>query len=385
MKKTTTIILFFIIFFSVFLLKYIYSAECDNKTGDEKINCLNQLIKTGEQKVNDLESEKQLLDNKAYLTGLQIKETETKIESTQKEVDILGTRIEGLDQSLDYISKLLIQKIVQGYKQKSVSLLNVLFDSKNANDLLTKVKYVKTSRDNNQKLLVQVQQAKSNAEEQKKLREEKKIKLDQLEKQLISQKSQLYYLITQKEIILRDTQNNNARYKQLLQQALAEYQAIQQAIATGSKIGPVKKGDPIALVGNSGYPDCSTGAHLHFEVQVNKSWVNAENYLTAKTLLVDVSDSSTQNISIGSGSWDWPLSDPIIVTQRYGNTPWSWRYKYSGGIHTGVDMVSNGSAVIRAPADGILYSSSQGCGGSIINIKYIEHDNGLVSFYLHVQ
>ena len=168
-----------------------------------------------------------------------------------------------------------------------------------------------------------------------------------------------------------------------MQQALAEYQAVQQAIATGSKIGPVKKGAPIALVGNSGYPNCSTGSHLHFEVHQNNSWVNSENYLSSKN--VDDEQSGGNN-NIGSGSWDWPLSDPIIVTQRYGVTPWSWRYKYSGGIHTGVDMVSNGSAVIRAPADGILYSSSQGCGGSSnINIKYIDHGNGLISFYLHVQ
>ena len=382
-KKITIVILFFIIFFSVFSLKHIYSAECDNKTGTEKINCLDQLIKTGEQRVNDLESEKQLLDNKAYLTGLQIKETETKIENIQKEVDVIGTRIEGLDQSLDYLSKLLIKRIVEGYKKRPFSVFSLILDNKNANDFLNQVKYLKTAQTNNQKLLYTVQETKTNYEEQKKLREEKKIELGQLEKQLISQKSQLDYLIVQKAIILKDTQNNNVRYKQLLQQALAEYQAVKQAIATGSKIGPVKKGDPIALVGNSGYPNCSTGAHLHFEVQQNNSWVNSENYLSSKN--VDDEQSGSSN-NIGNGSWDWPLSDPIIVTQRYGVTPWSWRYKYSGGIHTGVDMVSNGSAVIRAPADGTLYSSSQGCGGSSnINIKYIDHGNGLISFYLHVQ
>lgn len=385
-KKITTVILSLVVFILFFSLQNIYSAECDDKTGNDRINCLEILVKSGEQKVNSLESEKQLLDNKAYLTGLQIEETENKVESTQKELDILSTRIEGLDQSLDYLSKQLIQRIIEGYKKKPLTVFSLLLDSQGANGFLNQVKYLKSAQNNNQKLLYTVQETKTNYEEQKKLREEKKVELDQLEKQMISQKNQLEYLIAQKAIILRDTQNDNVRYKLLLQQALAEHQAIQQAFATGSKIGPVKKGDPIALVGNSGSPGCSTGAHLHFEVQQDKSWVNAENYLTGKTVPVAVSDTSTENISIGSGSWDWPLSDPINVTQRYGNTHWSWRYKYSGGIHTGVDMVSNGSAVIRAPSDGTLYSSSQSCGGSSnINIKYIDHGNGLISYYLHVQ
>jgi hypothetical protein len=44
------------------------------------------------------------------------------------------------------------------------------------------------------------------------------------------------------------------------------------------------------------------------------------------------------------------------------------------------------SAVIRAPSDGVLFSSSQNCGSSsIIKIKYIDHGDGVMSFYLHVQ
>lgn len=380
MQKKLLLISVFIISFS-FAAKIIL-ADCENLNSTERINCLEQKVKEGTQKVNDLTTEIQLMNNKIYLTTLKIQETEQKIITTQKEIETLGSRIEGLDTSLNYLSKLLLNKIAEGYKQRSVSLFTVLLDSINANDLINRIKYLKTTQQKNQNLLIQVQETKSNFEEQKKLREEKKIELDQLEKQLDSQKNDLNHQKSQKQLVLQDTQNSNTKYQQLLQQALAEHNAIQQAIITGVKVGPVKKGDPIALVGNSGAPYCSTGPHLHFEVRVNNSWVNAENYLSSKT----VEDKQNNgNLAIGSGNWDWPLQDPIVVEQRYGYTPWSWRYKYSGGIHTGVDMWSRSGEVIRAPADGTLYTSAQDCSGSTINIKYIEHNNGLVSFYLHVQ
>lgn len=382
MKKIVGLITFISFFLFVSTVK-VLSLECEQISDTaQKISCLEKELGAGKQTENTLSSEINIMNTQISLTLSKIQQTEEKITIIGKEIDTLGSRIEGLDTSLNYLTHTLLTRISEGYKRRSISLFSLFFDSTSANNLLDRIKYLKTAQDNNQKLLVQVQEAKLNFEEQKKLREEKKTELDKLEKQLDEQKNNLNYQKSRKEIILKDTQNNNARYQTLLQQAQAEHNAIQQATITGSKIGPVKKGDPIALVGNSGYPNCSTGAHLHFEVRQNNSWVNSENYLSSKN--VDDEQNGSSN-NIGSGSWDWPLSDPIIVTQRYGITPWSWRYKYSNGIHTGVDMVSNGSAVIRAPADGILYTSSQNCSGSIINIKYIEHNNGLVSFYLHVQ
>ena len=87
------------------------------------------------------------------------------------------------------------------------------------------------------------------------------------------------------------------------------------------------------------------------------------------------------NINVGSGSWLWPIEDFVRLTQFYGHTPYSWRYSYSGEIHTGYDMVSTSSDVIRAPADGTLFKSSQMCGPNNINVVYIEHGDNLVSLY----
>ena len=129
-------------------------------------------------------------------------------------------------------------------------------------------------------------------------------------------------------------------------------------------------------MGNSGYPSCSTGSHLHFEVRVNDSWVNAESYLKNTT--------DKWGLNIGGGSWDWPMKGSIEITQRYGKTPYSYRYVYSGGIHTGIDMVSS-DKVIYAPEGGTLYSYTGKCGSSELKMKYIDHGGGLKSLYLHIQ
>ena len=170
-KKISAVILSLVIFFSVFSLKYIYSAECDDKTGSEKVNCLEQKLQQLKQQKNTLSSQIQYMDTQIDLTTLQINQTEQKILNTGKEIDLLGSRIEGLDQSLDYLSKQLIQRIVVGYKKKPLSLFSLLLDNKNAYDFINQVKYLKTAQNNTQKLLYTVQETKTNAEEQKKLRE----------------------------------------------------------------------------------------------------------------------------------------------------------------------------------------------------------------------
>ncbi len=383
MKKTVSALLALILAF-VFI-QYIHAQEAST---DAKKSDVENKIQEYQKKLSELGDQKrslsaqiQYMDTQTNLTELKIKSTETKIKNLQNEIGLLTTRIDGLDESLNQVSKLLIESVVAGYKEKPMTIFDLILDSKNATDLIKKVKYYQIAQTNNQNILIHVQEAKLNFEEQKTLREKKKVELDELEKQLIAQQEELKVQIAEKEALLVDTQSDEKKYQQLLQQAMAEFTAIQRAVASGAKVGAVKKGDPIALVGNSGAPYCSNGPHLHFEVRVGNSWVNAENYLASK----GVENHQDGATTLGNGSWDWPLADPIVVEQRYGKTPWSWRYNYSGGIHTGIDMWSRSGDIIRAPADGTLFTSSEACGPATINIKYIEHPDGPVSFYLHVQ
>ena len=79
-----------------------------------------------------------------------------------------------------------------------------------------------TARNNNQKLLVQVQEAKSNFEEQKKIREDKKIELDELTNTLNAQKLSLASQKSQKQKLLLDTQNDEANYQRIISLAKAQ-------------------------------------------------------------------------------------------------------------------------------------------------------------------
>lgn len=351
---------------------------------DNEIQKLKDKISSLQSEQNTLSKQITLLDSQIKLTTLQIDDTKRKISLLDNEINELTGEIERLEELKTKRLELVLHRIPQSYKRTSSSQFGWLLFSNNFSDLLTRAKYLLQVQEEDTQLYKQLQLTQMNYNDRRDVREQKKAEQETLRKQLEKHTAELAGQKKQKQALLDQTRSSEAVYQRLLAQALAEKQALERALVDAVKIGPVKRGDPIALVGNTGAPGCSTGEHLHFEVRQGASWVDPSSYLSGKTVRDDQNGGS--DWTVGGGSWAWPLEDPIRMTQRFGQTPWSWRYSYSGGIHTGFDMVSSSSKVIRAPADGELYSSSQACGtSSVIKIKYIDHGAGVKSFYLHVQ
>ena len=227
--------IFFLFFFSLLFLflfnKNIPAIECEvgiNLSGrsreelqEIKNKCEEKLSQLAKQR-NTLASEISYIDTQIYLTNLKVAETENKIEKTEKEIELLNERIEGLDESLNTLSKLLLKKIVADYKNKRISLLSIFLEADRIDDLVNRIKYIKTTRENNQKLIIQVQNAKINFEEQKKLREEKKVELDNLKALLAKQKTELLNQQNAKRKLLADTQNSEVLYQRIVAQARAQ-------------------------------------------------------------------------------------------------------------------------------------------------------------------
>ncbi len=389
LKKIVIIISIFISL--LFLTRWVFSLECvqisDTK---QRESCLIQQLNNLSRTASTLKSEIQYMDTQIALTALKIQQTEEKIEITEKEIKILDSRIEGLDTSLNYLSKLLVERIIEGYKKRSVSILNLLFDSSNAYELIGKIKYLKTAQDNNQKVLVQVQETKLNFEEQKKLREEKKIELDNLKKTLDNQKATLNNQRLAKQKVLETTQNDEVIYQRLLEQTRAEYAAIQGIIArkgSETELRQVTKGETIASV-IQGASCNSSGGHLHFIVEENGNVQNPFGYLKS----VDYTNCSGSSCGSGdgdpfnpSGSWDWPLNPLIELEQGYGST-WGVRNTWVGRIysfHNGIDINGSSNNVL-AVADGTLYRGVYSVGCPLSYVKLAHKDSNIATYYLHV-
>lgn len=357
------------------------------RADDPSLEAKQKEIEELEKKINDLRGEQKTLSSaivylntKITLTHTQIAKTQVEVKQLEGDVATLSGKINTLNTSLDQLSTILLQRIHATYKRNQINPVILLFSSSGFADFLTRIKYLRLVQYHDRQIMYTTEQARANYDAQKSLKEQKQAEVEALQNKLLAQQSTLARQQQEKRSLLLETKNNEKEYQTRLSKAVAELTAIQGIIAgrgSETKVKDVNEGDKIASI-ISGASACSTGTHVHFEVVKSQAHQNPFGFLSSKDLIWDNAD-SPQN---GSGSWNWPINDPIRVTQGYGNTAYSSRY--ANNVHTGVDMVSTSSEV-KAVKRGTLYRGGIGCGGGTLQYVRVDHtDDDYDTYYLHV-
>lgn len=362
----------------------------------EKLQSVNSRIQELESKIASLQDQEKslstqigVMDNQIQLTEYRIDSTQSEIEELNNDIDLITNKVSNLENSLEDVVQTLQKRAVVAYESKPVEPFQVFLSSENFFDFVKRVNYVQYIQENDKKIIVATQQAKSDYENQQHIFEQKKQKVEFLKAELETYTEQLDEDKKAKQDLLDVTKNDEKQYQSLLASARAERNAI-EGVVSSIKLEngtPITKGQVVAVVGNSGAPYCSTGPHLHFEVRQNGGYTNPAGFLRGGVGF-EYSYGSDQYGYYGSispsGSWDWPLSEVIIVNQGYGSHGYAQSF-YPSGSHTGIDMVSRSSSLIKAPENGTLYRGSTSCSGATMNYVAIDHGGGVVSWYWHVQ
>lgn len=381
-------------FFPATFTLAVSEEECQRKKENltDYIGCLTQLAGETQDKAESLAKEVILFNTQIALTAAQISQSEQKIKVLEEEIASLASKIGRLDSSLNQVSAILVKRISETYKTGKTDSLVLFLSSDSFSRFLARLKYLKVIQLHDKKLLLAMEETKTNYESQKSLKEKKQAELEQLKKVLESQKQKLAQAKKDKEYLLAVTKQDEKRYQQLLASAKAELEALQAIMAgkgTEVEVGKVESGAKIALL-IPGASCNSSGEHLHFMAAENGEIKNPFNYLKA------VENQNCSGSSCGNpdgdsfnpaGDWDWPLNPPITLRQGFGKT-WAVGHSWVGRIyssHNGID-IQGSSAEVRAVKGGMLYRGSYtGMGGCRLQYVKIKHDgSNFETYYVHV-
>jgi peptidoglycan hydrolase CwlO-like protein len=400
MKKNLLWLLFTVFFvLFVFCVQEVFAiteSECDKNWRDHNEECRTlwtDLRNEASQKAASLQNDLTRIKTNIKITTALIFQTEKEVVRLEKEIADLEGKIGRLDFSLDKLSEILAKRIAETYKKGKVDFVSLFLSSQNFSDFVSRFKYLRVVQLHDRSLMVQMETTRTNFEDQKTLKEQKQEELAALKKKSELLKKNLDQQNKDIEYLLEVTKNDERRYQQLINQAIAEQIAIKGILAgqgSCSEVGDVSEGQRIASL-IQGSSCNSSGTHLHFMVVQDNNAQNPFNYLKSGADYKNCSGSSCGSNDCDpfnpSGSWDWPIDGQITLNQGYGKT-WAIDHTWVGRVyqfHNGIDIIGS-SLEVKAVKSGKLsrcvFVGSFSC--SLPYVKVDHTEGNLETLYLHV-
>lgn len=304
-------------------------------------------IKEYQRQIDKVLEEKTSLKNEIYRLELNAKKLNTDIYLTKKKIEASTLNIERLDleisKKISEISdkKQILAEIIRDMNElESQSLIEITLAHDNLSDFFGELEMMSSIQSGINSSLNELRELRKILEDQKEEEESEKLNQQYLNGQLIDQKILVDNNKSKKNQVLKETQNKEENYRNLLEEKLAK-----------------KK-------------------------QFERELIELESQLR-----IEIDPSSLP--PVGSGVLAWPL-DYVKITQYFGNTPFATKNPqiYNGGGHTGVDFRASVGTPIRAASGGVVEGvgntdAIRGC-YSYGKWVLIKHYNGLSTLYAHL-
>lgn len=308
----------------------------------------NELNSNSSQKSETVEKIKEISDS-INATQQKIASYSTQISDQESAIAETNAQISETEAKLADAQKSLNDRLVTIYKDGNVNYLEVLFQSEDFADFLTRFEYLSYITKRDKDLVEEVKSVKTQLESQKATLEQQLSSLNALKSEEEGVKSLLEDQQTQQQNVYAELENDEAALKETIAEMQAASDEIGQQIAT-----------------------------LQAEEEAKRAAAAAAANQANGAVTTTASSSDYTVTSAGSGVW--PAPDSHRITSNYGGRsyPLDGSYNY----HLGLDIgASYGTPVVAYQGGTVLIASYHWSYG---NYVVIDHGNGLSTLYAHM-
>lgn len=295
---------------------------------DNKLEQYRNIIRQKEAAAASLSNELALMENKLAKIEIDLEETELQIDTTDTEVRLLDLQIAAKGKELEGQRQMIASLLRQMEAEDDVSMLTIVFGNQNFSELFDELSRLESINTDLSTVLNDTRGTRALLESKRTSKEDKLASLESLEAELKSQRAQLTETQGAKQLIIAETQDSEAQYRELVYELRQEQQYIDAQLLT-------------------------------LQRQIEQRILDSDLFGDA-TLLT------------------WPVSDYRITT-LFRDPTYPFRHLFE---HSGLDLAVPQGTPIKSSAPG--YVAFARTGRMYGNYVMIIHGNGIATLYAHM-